>query len=196
MIIISKVVCFGLFYALYVDSVTPGYSITNNKFWYWNPHLTLTLFNHINMYFCHFLLSVVVDLTDSDSITLGMVWKQIVLNNTFCGHHTKTGETAPGSRGAPGSHDAPVNPETFPVLLLGTKYDIVSIFTKLYIQLIENKYSLNKNPTTITTTIKYFMASWDNRKEGNVLFNDTLNTFDLLLSDLQQGFFYMHHPTG
>ena len=58
------------------------------------------------------------------------------------------------------------------------------------------------------------------RKEGNVLFNDALNTFYLrlygvrhmvkdhsdsergnpmpphmLLSDYQQGFFYMHHPT-
>ena len=50
-------------------------------------------------------------------------------------------------------------------------------------------------------------------KEGNVLFNDTLNTFYLrlhgvrhlvkghsdsewaTLSDYQQGFFYMHHPT-
>ena len=59
-----------------------------------------------------------------------------------------------------------------------------------------------------------------NRKEGNVLFNDVLNTFYLwlygvwymvknhldskrkpaattraTLSDLHQGFFYMHHPT-
>ena len=49
-------------------------------------------------------------------------------------------------------------------------------------------------------------------KEGNVLFNDTLNTFYLRLYDVrhmfndhsdsergnplpQQGFFYMHHPT-
>ena len=45
------------------------------------------------------------------------------------------------------------------------------------------------------------------RKEGNVLFNEVLNTFYLrlygntsaftwaTLYDLQQGFFYMHHPT-
>ena len=52
------------------------------------------------------------------------------------------------------------------------------------------------------------------KKEGNVLFNDALNTFYLrlygiehmvkdhsdsatwaILSDYQQGFFYMHHPT-
>ena len=49
------------------------------------------------------------------------------------------------------------------------------------------------------------------RKEGNVLFNDALNTFYFTviwrrtygkgpltwatLSDCQQGFFYMHHPT-
>ena len=43
------------------------------------------------------------------------------------------------------------------------------------------------------------------RKEGNVLFNDALNTFYVRLygvshmvkyhSDSEQGLFYMHHPT-
>ena len=46
---------------------------------------------------------------------------------------------------------------------------------------------------------EYYEDTLLSLKEGNVLFNDGLNTFYLWLiifSDYQQGIFYMHHPTA
>ncbi|XP_041352204.1 uncharacterized protein LOC121370796 [Gigantopelta aegis] len=96
----------------------PSHSLTSVTFW------DIPGREDINLYRTYFknldAAIVVVDLTDPDSISMGMVWKQIVLNNMFyTGHGAETGDTDPGSR------KIHVTTETFPVILLGTKYDII-----------------------------------------------------------------------
>lgn len=70
-------------------------------------------------------ISVIVDINDSTSIEMAPVWKRIVVNNTF--------ETVPVVESSEGGkietttmEKKPVNPETFPILLLGNKFDLVS----------------------------------------------------------------------
>ncbi|CAG2218192.1 LIN28 [Mytilus edulis] len=67
---------------------------------------------------------VIVDINDSESIEMAPVWKRIVVNNTF--------ETSPVVESSEGGkietttmEKKPVDPETFPVLLLGNKFDLV-----------------------------------------------------------------------
>ncbi|KAL3882267.1 hypothetical protein ACJMK2_028629, partial [Sinanodonta woodiana] len=67
---------------------------------------------------------VVVDMTDEGSMNMSPVWKQIVLINT-----TQTQTTLENTNNNQVTtitvEETPVDPETFPVLLLGTKYDII-----------------------------------------------------------------------
>lgn len=69
---------------------------------------------------------MIVDINDSESIEMAPVWKRIVVNNTF--------ETSPVVESSEGGkietttmEKKPVDPETFPVLLLGNKFDLVII---------------------------------------------------------------------
>ena len=69
-------------------------------------------------------ITVIVDINDSTSIEMAPVWKRIVVNNTF--------ETVPVVESSGGKIETttmekkPVDPETFPILLLGNKFDLVS----------------------------------------------------------------------
>ncbi|KAL5009619.1 hypothetical protein ScPMuIL_011924 [Solemya velum] len=68
---------------------------------------------------------VVVDLTDESTIEMALIWRQIILNNALV-----TQEHTDLTKGRQLDTDAtrkttPVDKDTFPVLLLGNKYDVI-----------------------------------------------------------------------
>lgn len=73
---------------------------------------------------------VVVDMTDKSTIDMAHVWKQSVLNKVTKTVKVTDEEKMIDKDGNPiidgkGYKDVPVSPVTFPVLLLGNKYDLV-----------------------------------------------------------------------
>ncbi|KAJ8314585.1 hypothetical protein KUTeg_006735, partial [Tegillarca granosa] len=68
---------------------------------------------------------VVVDMTDINSIEMAPVWKQTVLSNTVITHPVNESSNS-GNIQTRTMEETPVDPDTFPVLLLGNKFDVVS----------------------------------------------------------------------
>lgn len=65
---------------------------------------------------------VVVDMTEQTSIEMAPVWRQTVLNNTFITHPV---EDKAGQVHTTTMEETPVDKETFPILLLGNKFDVI-----------------------------------------------------------------------
>lgn len=100
----------------------PGHSVVGLTIW------DIPAQEDIDMYSTYFknldAAIVIVDINDSTSIEMAPVWKRIVVNNTF--------ETVPVVESSEGGkietttmEKKPVDPETFPILLLGNKFDLV-----------------------------------------------------------------------
>lgn len=71
-----------------------------------------------------FNVTVVVDLTEMNSIEMAPVWKQTILNNTFVTCPVKEASHG-GQVKTMTMEEHPVDKETFPVLLMGNKFDVV-----------------------------------------------------------------------
>ncbi|KAJ8314587.1 hypothetical protein KUTeg_006737, partial [Tegillarca granosa] len=67
---------------------------------------------------------VVVDMTDINSIEMAPVWKQTVLSNTVITHPVNESSNS-GNIQTRTMEETPVDPDTFPVLLLGNKFDVI-----------------------------------------------------------------------
>lgn len=67
---------------------------------------------------------VVVDLTEMNSIEMAPVWKQTILNNTFVTCPVKEASHG-GQVKTMTMEEHPVDKETFPVLLVGNKFDVI-----------------------------------------------------------------------
>ncbi|XP_033740049.1 uncharacterized protein LOC117327253 isoform X2 [Pecten maximus] len=65
---------------------------------------------------------VVVDMTEQTSIEMAPVWRQTVLNNTFL---TRPVEDKAGQVHTTTMEETPVDKGTFPILLLGNKFDVI-----------------------------------------------------------------------
>ena len=78
-------------------------------------------------------ITVVVDMTNKTTLDMANVWKQTVLNKL-----TRTAPADGNNNSGKTMQDEPVDPITFPVLLLGNKFDIVStsMFSWCYVVLL------------------------------------------------------------
>ncbi|KAK3096612.1 hypothetical protein FSP39_001697 [Pinctada imbricata] len=66
---------------------------------------------------------VVVDMTNPASIEMAPVWRQIVLNNTYLTHPVE--DKSSGGIHTTTMEEVPVDRETFPILLMGNKFDVI-----------------------------------------------------------------------
>ena len=77
--------------------------------------------------YCLFsLFSVVVDMTDDASIELASTWKQEFINKVS--RVRLVTEKQPDGFNSSHYESLPCDPKEIPILLLGNKYDLVSIF--------------------------------------------------------------------
>ena len=62
-------------------------------------------------------------MTNQASIEMAPVWRQIILNNTYTTHAVEE----KGQIQTTTMEESPVDRETFPILLMGNKFDVVCV---------------------------------------------------------------------